>query len=556
MDDETGLRTVYNIPPVADRVQADADLMERFDERAYLDENPDVAEAIARGDVPSGYAHYLMHGLHEGRLPGIPPREPRQVVVRLGPGVSEKPPAREFKATLEAALVSRSGGILLIGWVDDSVDPVDSVRFIGPGWRLTFDGACLARVRRADVEEAVGKQIHHPYGFYGFLFASGPLAISGPCKVEIQLQSGLCARVDAAPMLVEDAGLRDVLLTYVSAADHFGNTQVQAIAGLDRSIGLEIIRLNRHLTRALIASPYTERFGRMDANYDGSLVICLYGKPEFLFLQAALYGAVAGMDRYELIFVSNSPELAETLLREAKASSRIYGLDITVVILPGNAGFGAANNVAVKAARSDRILIVNPDVFPMAPDWATRHSDILSSAPREGTRFFGAPLYYDDGSLMHGGMFFEIDSVLSHEDGRPRLCELARVEHYGKGTPPELPDFVRPRPVPAVTGAFMSWDRSWFEALDGFSHDYVFGHYEDADLCLRSLQAGVPPWIQDLKMWHLEGKGSVKLPRHEGGSLVNRWLFSCTWGETIAADLLGPAPNHPLLRPPARRRRS
>jgi GT2 family glycosyltransferase len=556
MDDQTGPRSVHELSPPADAARSGADFVQHFDEQAYLAENPDVAEAITRGDVASGYAHYLKYGLHEGRLPGIPAMEPRQVVIRLGAGVADRPLASEFQQTLEALVVSRGGGIMIIGWIDDAADLLESVRIIGPGWRLTFDGPCLARVRRMDVEEALGVQIHHPYGYYGFVFAGGPLAMSGPCKVEIQLRSGLCGQLDVAPKLVENSELRDTLLAYVGGGHHFGNAQVQAIAGLDRSIGMEIVRFNRHLTSVLIAAPYLERFGSKRSSYDGSLVICLYGKPEFLHLQAALFSAVEGMDRYELIFISNSPEMSEALLREAKASSRIYGLDITVVILPGNAGFGAANNVAVKAARSGRVLIVNPDVFPMDSQWARRHSDILSATPSERTRLFGAPLYYDDGSLMHGGMFFEIDGVLSLEGDRPRLCELARVEHYGKGTPAQLPDFARPRPVPAVTGAFMSFERSWFEALEGFTHDYVFGHYEDADLCLRSLRAGVAPWIQDLKMWHLEGKGSTRLPRHEGGSLVNRWLFSCTWGETIAADLLGPAPTHPLLRQPARRRRA
>ena len=65
--------------------------------------------------------------------------------------------------------------------------------------------------------------------------------------------------------------------------------------------------------------------------------------------------------------------------------------------------------------------------------------------------------------------------------GRSR--ELVRVEHYGKGAPPETTRFVQPRRVPAVTGAFMSFRRDWFERLGGFTEDFVFGHYEDADLC-------------------------------------------------------------------------
>ena len=47
------------------------------------------------------------------------------------------------------------------------------------------------------------------------------------------------------------------------------------------------------------------------------------------------------------MYVSNSPEIAERLLKEAKAAQQIYGLPQTIVLLPGNAGFGAANNVAV-----------------------------------------------------------------------------------------------------------------------------------------------------------------------------------------------------------------
>jgi hypothetical protein len=38
-----------------------------FDESAYLCANPDVAEAVSRGDFASGYEHFLLHGQDEGR---------------------------------------------------------------------------------------------------------------------------------------------------------------------------------------------------------------------------------------------------------------------------------------------------------------------------------------------------------------------------------------------------------------------------------------------------------------------------------------------------------
>jgi GT2 family glycosyltransferase len=240
--------------------------------------------------------------------------------------------------------------------------------------------------------------------------------------------------------------------------------------------------------------------------------------------------------------VSNSPELAESLLREARVASSIYDVDQTIVILPGNAGFGGANNVAVRAATTDRILIVNPDVFPYDRDWAVKHSAVLDALSPERTRLFGAPLYYDDGSLMHGGMYFEVDSGPSTEGGKTIQWQLVRVEHYGKGAPAGSGAYTSARPVPAVTGAFISCERSWFEKLGGFTEDYIFGHYEDADLCLKSIEGGTLPWLHDIKMWHLEGKGSTRLPVHNGGSLVNRWIFSSKWGATISDGLLGPHP--------------
>lgn len=41
-----------------------------FDEHGYLESNPDVQEAVRRGDVESGYMHYIGFGYFEGRRGG------------------------------------------------------------------------------------------------------------------------------------------------------------------------------------------------------------------------------------------------------------------------------------------------------------------------------------------------------------------------------------------------------------------------------------------------------------------------------------------------------
>ncbi len=40
-----------------------------FDEDWYLEQNPDVREAIAKGNVKSGWDHFINNGYFEGRLP-------------------------------------------------------------------------------------------------------------------------------------------------------------------------------------------------------------------------------------------------------------------------------------------------------------------------------------------------------------------------------------------------------------------------------------------------------------------------------------------------------
>jgi hypothetical protein len=79
----------------------------------------------------------------------------------------------------------------------------------------------------------------------------------------------------------------------------------------------------------------------------------------------------------------------------------------------------------------------------------------------------------------------------------------------------------------------------------------VLGHYEDADLCLKSIEKGIVPWLHDIKLWHLEGKGSgTRQAAHEGASIVNRWLFNRRWIGAIIPEMLGPRPRHPLLQVP------
>lgn len=535
------------LPPLPAHQRPSFTQPHHFDERIYLDTYPDVQLAVEIGDLATAEEHYRLHGLAEGRATS------EDYIYALGHGPQGAAPSAGLTLRLDTVVVAESGLALLVGWLDDRESRLHSLSVFladGQGWTCTAFG----RVRRGDVEAALGAPPGHSFGFWAVvrLEPGAQADLRRPWTARARLANGRWGELPATPHITPDQEARNVILGYLAAAEHYGNRDVESFIALDQGVGEDLVAFNRRISASITARPHVVYHGPNRRHFKGSLIVCLYGRPEFMFLQNALFRPAPGAEDYEYIYVSNSPEMTETLDKFARIGARVYGLSTAVVTLSGNAGFSAANNVAARFARSDRITIVNPDVFPRDTGWAARHTAIIEGLPKAQTAMFGAPLYYDDGSLMHGGMYFEPDRGLSIRPAEITARTMVRVEHYGKGAPAWSDRYARARPVPAVTGAFISADRAWFEKLGGFSEDYLFGHYEDADLCLKSLAAGQPVWLQDVRFWHMEGKGSTRLPVHEGGSLVNRWWFSRTWGDMIEAGLSGPEPVHPLLAAPPR----
>ena len=510
-----------------------------FGEEAYREAFRDIDAAIKDGALDSAAAHFRRHGRLENRLTSTP-------YLQALTGGGADVPATGVALSIDAAIVSHNGTILVVGWIDDRARPLRSISII-----QGLEGAntrSIGRCRRSDVDALMDAATGFSFGFWLVLKPEARDLHSGPTLIRARLADGSFEQREVQVTASTDVDLRETILGHFARLEYYGNRDIEAFTNLETGIGLALTRFNRLISGAITASVHAEYYGPRRSRFKASLIICLFGKVEYFFLQNALFRSTVGIEDYEFIYVSNSPDLAETLHKEARAASAIYGLSLTMVTLPGNGGFSAANNAAARFAKSDRLIFVNPDVFPRDRLWAQKHEALLDTLPREQTALFGVPLYYDDGSLMHGGMHFEVDQGLSVKTSAITTHDMVRVEHYGKGAPVWSDRYTRARPVPAVTGAFISTDREWFQSLGGFTEDFIFGHYEDADLCLKSLRQGVPAWMHDLRFWHLEGKGSTRRPPHEGGSLVNRWLFTRRWSNMIAASIVGASPTHPLLQ--------
>ena len=185
-----------------DPAEGDFIVAESFDEAGYLRLNPDVRRAIEMGHVESAYAHYLLYGRLEGRALPDTPREARNTMLAAPhDGARAEVFAKEARCAIEALIIAPTGGLMIVGWIDDASQPLDCIRIIGPDWRVVMDATLIVRIRRSDVEKSIGGHRLHAFGFVGFLHFDQGGDGSGPMRVELWQSGGsstairVCAHV-------------------------------------------------------------------------------------------------------------------------------------------------------------------------------------------------------------------------------------------------------------------------------------------------------------------------------------------------------------------------
>ena len=487
----------------------------KFDARRYLEANPKAGEAIQSGAAEDAIDHYVRFGIDENRYQLIR-REP----TTLG-------------CSVERFLVSESGFCLLLGWLADEGCEAPRFRLIGSDFNVELPGQNILRNARADVEQAV-KSGAYDYGFIAFGRSPSHSLLKQSLLFQVSAAGG-SFQVKITPEIVSDKRLMDTLLQIVaSGAAHAGweNALNGFLSGPAGNALIELFRL--HVSKAL-TNPYIERFRPRPVTR--SLVTVLFGSSEPVKMQPMLFRSM-NVDFGEWIYVCNSPEDASFVLCLAKQMSELYDVMITVIVLGDNAGFGAANNIAVEHAAGERIFIINPDVYPMHG-----HASLLQQVLNESdlnSTLWGGLLFYDDHNLMHSGMYVTADTFvrrnsLNRVDGGSAapVTRLLRVEHFDKAVPFDAAKWTSAKRVPAITGAAMAFEKSRFEKLGGFSTRYIYGHYEDADLSLRwGDSIGTVEIHPYFRLVHLEGQGSrARGEEYRGAAIANRHFFSLQHGD-------------------------
>lgn len=158
---------------------------------------------------------------------------------------------------------------------------------------------------------------------------------------------------------------------------------------------------------------------------------------------------------------------------------------LSVIHNDRNRGFGPANNQGVKAAKHDKILLVNNDII-VRGDYAK----IMAEAIQD--------------NCIYGAQLFSHNTGWNVFDGQI---------------------------IPYLAGWCLGMTKATFEALGGFDERYIPGDYEDLDLCYTATKQGIALHQIDVPLAHMfEQTAATQLENRRAMTLRHQKLFMEKWG--------------------------
>lgn len=164
--------------------------------------------------------------------------------------------------------------------------------------------------------------------------------------------------------------------------------------------------------------------------------------------------------------------------------ARALGAD-QVIEAGKNLGFSGGNNLGAKVASGTYLAFVNPDVN-------VRHEDLerIEDYLKEHDEIVSPQLIYPDGSPQPNGrglpyLFYKVLSLLLKSDA------ISRYHLYATS---------KNRPVIWVIGAVVCIRRETFMKIGAWDEKF-FVYYEDSDLGIRALEAGVKTTVLNSVRW-------------------------------------------------------
>jgi len=221
---------------------------------------------------------------------------------------------------------------------------------------------------------------------------------------------------------------------------------------------------------------------------------------------------------YEILVVDNRSSDPQTL-------RYLDGLAHRVLRYDAEFNYSAINNLAVRAARGEVVLLLNNDTEVISADWL---EEMLGHMHQEGVGAVGAKLYYADGRVQHAG-----DAVGAGG------C----ADHFHVGIPGDAPGYchraVVAHEVSAVTGACMMTWKHLYERLGGLDERALPVSFNDVDYCLRLQQLGYRVvFTPHAELYHHESatRGRERTSEQEARAAREVRAMRRRWGRRLAID--------------------
>jgi N-acetylglucosaminyl-diphospho-decaprenol L-rhamnosyltransferase len=169
---------------------------------------------------------------------------------------------------------------------------------------------------------------------------------------------------------------------------------------------------------------------------------------------------------------------------------------------PQNIGFGPSNNLALRQATGEYLLLLNPDTL-VHPGAMPALLNFIEQNPQVGAA--AARLLNPDGSLQYS---CSPEPTLKGEV--LRLFHLGSVRPDGY-YPMETWDLAMPRPAEVILGACMLVRKSVLDQVGLFDEQF-FMYNEETDLCRRIRQAGWQIcWVPQAQVTHYGGQSTRQM---------------------------------------------
>lgn len=241
----------------------------------------------------------------------------------------------------------------------------------------------------------------------------------------------------------------------------------------EKAINDHLARLKVNASVQLTGSGYRITYNILDPRPKASIIIPT--RNNFALLKKcidSIFNKTSYSD-YEILIVDNNTDDPKTLkfLKKLSGDPRI-----TLIHNSDPFNYSKLNNMAVKSASGEVLVLMNNDIEVINSEWL---SELISHAIRPEIGAVGAKLWYPDNTIQHAGLILGVGGVANSAHHR-----------LGKNQDDYFSKSNLVQSVSAVTAACLAVKKSLYDKARGLDEENLGIAFNDVDFCLKLLELG------------------------------------------------------------------